>query len=53
MGRRKLTKKRRITSITISEDIYEILISQQENISRYIESLIITELSVNKQLDKK
>lgn len=48
MGRKKLTKKRRITSITLNEELYNILVSQQENVSRYIENLIVTDINSKK-----
>lgn len=51
MGRRKLSKKKRITSITLSEEVYEVLIKEQENISKYIEELVVTDLN-NKQHNK-
>jgi hypothetical protein len=47
MGRRKLTKKRKSTSISLDVDLYNTLIKKEENISKYLEGLIIADL-VNK-----
>jgi hypothetical protein len=50
MGRRKLNKKKRITSITLNEDVYNTIIHHEENVSVYIEKLIIIDLTNKKIL---
>lgn len=45
MGRRRLSKKKKTTSISLDVDVYNALIKKEENVSKYLERLIITDLS--------